>query len=55
MQIEGCKTKSRHLFIGTGKGKNGAGGGEGENEKVKSVARSLLDHFPVSTNIRLQT
>ena len=29
MKIEGCKTKDRHLFVGSGK-KKGAGSGGGE-------------------------
>jgi hypothetical protein len=29
MKIEGCKTKDRHLFVGSGK-KKGAGNGGGE-------------------------
>jgi hypothetical protein len=28
MKIEGCKTKTKHLFVGSGKNGNGGGGAE---------------------------
>ncbi|KAL0938845.1 CORD and CS domain-containing protein [Colletotrichum truncatum] len=36
MKIEGCKTKNRHLFIGSGK-KKGSSGGSGGEEKLDTV------------------
>ncbi|KAI9780190.1 MAG: hypothetical protein M1835_004537 [Candelina submexicana] len=35
MQIEGCETKDRHLFIGSGKGKDILEGEEGDFSKVR--------------------
>lgn len=37
MKIEGCKTKDRHLFVGSGKKKGGAAGGEELLETVRYV------------------
>jgi hypothetical protein len=37
MKIEGCKTKDRHLFVGSGKKKVGNAGGEEALETVRSV------------------
>jgi hypothetical protein len=40
MRIEGCKTKDRHLFVGSGKKKGGNAGGEEMLETVRYVDRS---------------
>jgi len=37
MRIEGCKTKNRHLFVGSGKKKGGQDGGEELLETVRYV------------------
>ncbi|KAK2065100.1 chord-domain-containing protein [Colletotrichum caudatum] len=36
MKIEGCKTKNRHLFIGSGKKKTAAAGGEEKLDTVRT-------------------
>lgn len=42
MRIEGCKTKERHLFVGSGKTKGGNAGGEEVLETVRWV--HLVQH-----------
>jgi len=37
MRIEGCKTKDRHLFVGSGKEKGGRDGGDELLETVRYV------------------
>jgi hypothetical protein len=39
MKIEGCKTKDRHLFVGSGKKKGGAGEQSENGEEVLDTVR----------------
>ncbi|KAJ3510951.1 hypothetical protein NM208_g15477 [Fusarium decemcellulare] len=42
MKIEGCKTKSRHLFVGSGKN------GNGDSEEILSTVRHDFYQTPVN-------
>lgn len=52
MKIEGCKTKDRHLFVGSGK-KKGVTEGEGGEELLETIryAMSYMEHPAAKANL----